>query len=50
MPIGLCFNSAVLLISRYTNMPDFVKGFLLGIGIALIAAPILLRKFGSPNI
>jgi len=43
--IGLILNSSVLVASHYLQIPDFLRGVLMGIGIGLILmAAILMKK------
>ncbi len=45
IPIGLLCTSGSLIASHYTNVPDFIKGFLMGIGIALMLLSIMSKEF-----
>ena len=44
IPIGLCWNSVILLmaVSHSKALPDFVVGGLMGIGIAIMLLPFII--------
>ena len=42
--IGLFFNSAVLIFTHFYNLPDFITGILMGIGLGLMLTPFILQK------
>ncbi|SRX54369.1 hypothetical protein AEQU1_01378 [Aequorivita sp. CIP111184] len=44
LSIGLLFNAAVLLLSHYTKLPDFVMGSLMGIGIGIMLLFVIRRR------
>ena len=42
--IGLCIMCIALVITRLTNLPDFVKGVWFGVGIGVTALPLFKKK------
>lgn len=44
MPIGLFLISGTIAVAQFNHVPDSMKGVLMGIGIGLIALPLLLKK------
>ncbi len=44
MFIGFVIINVVLFNTHFINIPDGMKGFIVGIGIAIIASPIIFLK------
>ena len=44
IPTGLFFLSATIAITHFTDISDGVRGLLFGIGIGLIALPIIYKR------
>jgi NO-binding membrane sensor protein with MHYT domain len=47
--IGLCITCIALVITRRTNLSDFVKGICFGIGIGVMALPLARRSVAKDN-
>jgi len=44
IPTGLLMNSTALLISHYTNIPDFAQGAMQGAGIGVMLAMVIKNR------
>lgn len=46
--IGLSINSAALMVHHFIQIPDFIMGVLMGVGIGIMLLPLLRQKL-RPN-